>query len=172
MVCILKQCRPLFLISDVTITFMETVTILLSAISIIVPIFISYGVYKLGIKDKRKIDYFERIVECYYKIENLRIFLDNPKANDREKYLSCIEQRIKILAILLCYYLSRYPDKPTDERTNFKHTALAIAHSPINSKNYQELAKYFADFCFSVNKNELKDDKIRLFGEQEIIFKH
>ena len=155
-----------------TITFLEPVTILLSIISIIVPIFISYGVYKLGIKDKRKIDYFEKIVEYYHKIENLYISLDNPKANDEEKYLSCVEQRIKISATLLSYYLSRYPNKPFEELTSFKFITFAIAQSPINSKDYQKLTKSFADFCLSVNKNELKDDKIKLFGKQEIVFKH
>lgn len=151
---------------------MEIVTILLSLGSLLIPIFISYEVYKLGVKDKRKIDYFERIVEYYHKIENLYISLDNPKANDGEKYLSYIEEQIKISAILLYYYLSRYPNKPTCERTSFKLTAFAIAQSPINSKDYQKLTKSFADFCLSVNKNELKDDKIKLFGKQEIVFKH
>lgn len=161
-----------FLINDMTIIFLETVTILLSIISIIVSIFISYGVYKLGVKDKRKIDYFEKIVEYYHKIENLYISLDNPKANDEEKYLSCVEQRIKISATLLSYYLSRYPNKPFEELTSFKFITFAIAQSPINSKDYQKLTKSFADFCLSVNKNELKDDKIKLFGKQEIVFKH
>ena len=155
-----------------TITFLETATILLSAISIIVSACISYRVYRLGVKDKRKIDYFEKIVEYYYKMENLYISLDNPKANDGEKYLSYIEEQIKISAILLYYYLSRYPNKPTCERTSFKLTAFAISQSPINSKDYQKLAKSFVHFCFSINKNELKDDKIKVFGEREIIFKH
>lgn len=151
---------------------MEIVTILLSLGSLLIPIFISYGVYRLGVKDKRKIDYFEKIVEYYHKIEDLYACLNNQTTDAGELCSRYIEQRIKTAAVLLYYYLSRYPDKPTCELTSFKLTAFAIAQSPINSKDYQKLTKSFADFCLSVNKNELKDDKIKLFGKQEIVFKH
>lgn len=147
-------------------------------ISMIVSASMSIYIYKLGVKDRKKYDYFEKIVKLYAKIEWLYMCLDNQKKNDCDSSFAIkrhklyLKQQIKTSATLLSYYLSRYPDKSTCELTSFKLTAFAIAQSPINSKDYQKLAKSFADFCLSVNKNELKDNKIKLFGKQEIVFKH
>lgn len=144
-------------------------------ISMIVSSAISIYIYKLGLKDKKKYDYFEKIVELYAKIERLYMHLNNQKHDEGNSFAikrAYLKQQIKTSATLLSYYLSRYPNKPSKELTRFKLHALAISLSSTKCSDYQKLAKSFSDFCLSINTNELKDDKIEMFEGQEITFTH
>ena len=131
---------------------------IVSPITAIGTIWITYLVYRLNDDSRKSERYFEKIGNLYLNIQKTYNAIQNER-NDDHKTMKNSENDIKMQVQLLRYYLNRFPDLSH----SIKSFDLALNHiwfEPLNNEYHKTLAMEFENFCYYANQSQKRPAKL------------
>ena len=158
-------------VSNDWVDFATYLSGVVSPITAIGMVYITYLVYKLN-EDRNKLDmYISKVVELYMSIENL--YSNIKKAiedNDKDK-IEELRMKLKMRVVLIRFYLKRYPDT-SHSVADFDCALNHLYFEPENKLYYDSMTKEFEIFCFYAQYEELRPITIEKNKEGNVEVKY
>ena len=126
----------------------ESIQILSTAIVVVV----TFLIYKLNTEAKKADNYFEKISEQFFNINELHYALTNLRSTtDDMIQRNRFEIQIKASCNLMIYYLMHYPNNSYDNDRMIV-TLLSISKNPYLATDFETLSKEFNELCITINQ--------------------